>query len=146
MEKFTYLRSSVPSTKNDINTRLAKAWTAIDRLSVIWKSDVTDKIKHSFFKATVMLILLYGCITWTLTKHWEKKLDSNYTRMLRAVLNKSPWQNSTKQLLYGHLPSIRKTIQIRRTRHATHWGEVRTYKRCTNVDLFTRTSKGRAIS
>ena len=29
---------------------LAKAWTAIDRLSVIWKSDLTNKIKCSFFK------------------------------------------------------------------------------------------------
>ena len=32
-------------------------------------------------------ILLYGCTTWTLTKQLEKKLDSNYTRMLRAILN-----------------------------------------------------------
>ena len=31
-DKFTYLRSSVSSTENDINTRLAKAWTATDRL------------------------------------------------------------------------------------------------------------------
>ena len=35
-------------TSEDINTQLAKAWTAIDRLSVIWKSDLTDKIKRIF--------------------------------------------------------------------------------------------------
>ena len=35
VDKFTYLVSCVPSTKNDINARLAKAWTSIDRLSVI---------------------------------------------------------------------------------------------------------------
>ena len=46
----------------------------MDRLSVIWKSDLTDEIKHSFFQAAVMLILLYGCTTWTLTKCIEKKL------------------------------------------------------------------------
>ena len=46
--RLTYLGSSVSSTEKDINTRLAKAWTAIDRLSVIWKSDLTDKIKRSF--------------------------------------------------------------------------------------------------
>ena len=34
-------------------------------------------------------ILLYGCTTWTLTKRLEKKLDGNFTRMLRAILNKS---------------------------------------------------------
>ena len=50
----------------------------------------------------------------------EKKLDSNYTRMLRAILNKSWRQHHTKQQLYGHLPLITKTIQVRRTRHARH--------------------------
>ncbi len=58
--------------------RLAKAWTAIDRLSVIWKSDLTDKIKPSFFQAVVVSILLYRCTTWMLTKRTEKKLDGNY--------------------------------------------------------------------
>ena len=48
----------------------------------------------------------------------EKKLDGNYTRMLWAVLNKSWRQHTTKQQLYGYLPPITKTIQIRRTRHA----------------------------
>ena len=68
-----------------------------------------------------MLILLYGCTTWTLTKRLEKKLDGNYTRMLRAILNKSWRQHPTKHQLYGHLPPITKTIQVRRTRHAGHW-------------------------
>ena len=46
VDKFTYLGSSVSSNKTDINTQLAKAWTAMDMLSVIWKSDLTDKIKQ----------------------------------------------------------------------------------------------------
>ena len=89
VDKFTYLGSSVSSTENDINTLLAKAWTANDSLSIIWKSDLTDKIKRSFFQAAVVSILLYGCTTWMLTKCMEKKLDGKYTRMLPAVLNKS---------------------------------------------------------
>ena len=44
------LGSSVSSTEKDIDTRLTKAWTAIDRLAVIWKSDLTDKMKRSFFQ------------------------------------------------------------------------------------------------
>ena len=67
-----------------------------------------------------MLILLYGCTTWTLTKRLEKKLDGNYTRMLRAILNRSWQQHPTRRQLYGHLPPITKTIQARRTRHAGH--------------------------
>ena len=50
VDKFTYLGSSVSSTETDINTRLAKAWTATDSLSVIWKSDQTDKTKRIFSK------------------------------------------------------------------------------------------------
>ena len=119
-DKFTYLGSSVSSTENDIDTRQTKAWTAIGRLSIIWKSDLTDEMKRSFFQAAVVSILLYGCTTWTLTKRLEKKLDGNYTRMLRAILNKSWRQHPTRRQLYGHLPPITKTIQVRRARHAGH--------------------------
>ena len=120
VDKFTYLGSSVSSTEKDIDTRLTKAWTAIDKLSVIWKSDLTDKMKRSFFQAAVVSILLYGCTTRTLTKRLEKKLDGNYTRMLRAILNKSWRQHPRKHQLYGHLPPLTKIIQVRRTRLAGH--------------------------
>ena len=96
VDKFTYPGSSVSSTETDIDTRLTKAWTAFNRLSVIWKSDLTDKMKRSFFQAVIVSILLYGCTTWRLTKWLEKKLDGNYTRMLRAILNGSWRQHSTK--------------------------------------------------
>ena len=118
VDKFTYLGSSVSSTKKGIDTQLTKAWTAINKLSIIWKSNLTDKLKRSFFQAAVVSILLYGCTTWTLTKRLEKKLDGNYTRMLRAILNKSWQQHPTKHQLYGHLPPLTETIQVRRTRHA----------------------------
>ena len=104
-----------------IDTQLTKAWKTIDRLSIIWKSDLTDKMKRSFFQATVVSILLYGCITWMLTKRLEKKLDGNYTRMLRAIFNKSWRQHPTRHQLYGHLPPITKTIQVRRTHTGHCW-------------------------
>ena len=135
VDKFTYLGSSVSLTETDINMRLAKTWTAIDSLSVIWKSGLTDKIKHSLFRAAVVSILLYRCTTWTLTK----KLDTNYTRMLRAIFNNSWRQPPTKQQLYGHLPPITKTKQDRRTRHAGHcWRNMdELIKWRTPVDPFT---------
>ena len=120
VDKFTYLGSSISSIEKDIDSRLTKAWTTIDRLSIIWESDLTDKMKRSFFQSVVVSILLYRCTTWTLTKRLEKKLDGNYTRMLRAILNKFWRQHPTWHQLYGHLPPITKTIQVRRTRHAGH--------------------------
>ena len=104
----------------DIDTQLTKAWTAIDKLSIIWTSDLTDKMKRSFFHAAVVSILLYGCTTWTLTKRLEKKIDGYYPKMMRVILNKSWRQHLTKHQLYSHLPPITKTIQVRGTRHARH--------------------------
>ena len=75
-------------------------------------------MKRSFFQAAVTLILLYECTRWMLIKRMEKKLDSNYTRILQAILNKSWRQHFTKKQLYSHLPPITKTIQFRPTRHA----------------------------
>ena len=77
VEKFTYHGSSDSSTENDINTGLAKVWTAIDRLSVVWMSDLTDKKKCTFFPAAVVSILLYRCTIWTLTKLHKNAANNN---------------------------------------------------------------------
>ena len=143
VDKFTYLRSGVSSAEKDIDKRLTKAWTAIDKLSVIWKSDLTDKMKRSFFQAAVVSILLYGCTTWTLTKRMEKKLDGNYKRMLRAILNKSWRKHPTKPQLYGHLSPIMKTIKVRRNTHAEH---CRRCKWCSPMDPVIWPNKSRTTS
>ena len=93
-------------------------------------------MKRSFFQAAVILILLYGCTTWTLTKRLEKKLDGNYSRMLRAIVNKSWRQHPTRHQLYGHLSPIMKTIQVRWTRHAEHCWRSKD-KLISNVLLWT---------
>ena len=113
VDKLSYQGSRVSLTEKDIETQLTKAWTAIDRLAVIWKSDLTDKRKFSFFQAAVVSILLNGCTTWMLTKRMEKKLDGNITRILQAILNESWRQQPSKQKLYGHLLTIMKTIKVR---------------------------------
>ena len=77
-------------------------------------------MKRSFFQEAIVSILLYGCTAWTLTERMEKRLDGNYTRMLRAILNRSWRLHPTKQQLYVHLQLITKTIQIRWTKHAGH--------------------------
>ena len=81
----------------DINQKLKQNLI----LRVMWKSDLTDKIKRSFFQTAVVSILLYG-------------------RLLQTILNESWRQHPTKQPLYGHLPPITKAIKVRRTRHAGH--------------------------
>ena len=68
VNKFIYLGRSVSLTEKDINKWLAKAWTAIHRQSVIWRSNLTYKKKRIFFQTAVVPMLLYGYIAWTLTK------------------------------------------------------------------------------
>ena len=89
-----------------------------------------------------MLIILYGCSSWTLINHIEKNLDRNWTRNLRAILKTSWKQHPTNQQLYDQLSPIYKTIQIRRTRH---WGHCWRSKSevISNVYLWTP-SLGRA--
>ena len=113
----TFVGYLMPTPSLDKNNSSTQTWPI---KWVVWKSDLTDKMKRNFFQAAVVSILLYGCTTWTLTKRLGKKLDGNYTRMLRAILNKSWRQHPTKHQLYGHLPPITKIIQVRRNRHAGH--------------------------
>ena len=98
VDKFTYQGSSVSSTEKDIDTWLTKAWTAIDKLSIKWKSDLTDKMKRGFFQAAVVSILLYGYTTWTLKKtageedrrQLHKNVASNIEQVLEATPHKAP--------------------------------------------------------
>ena len=82
---------------------------------------ITIDITITFmFHSFLVTLLLYRCTTFTPSKGVEKKLDENYTRMLRAVLDKSWKQHPTKQLLYGHSPPISQTHRVRRRRHVGH--------------------------
>ena len=66
------------------------------------------------------------------------KLDVNYTRTLQAILNKSWQQHPTKHQLYGYMPPIMETIQVRQTRHAVHCWRSRD-KLISDVLLWTPT-------
>ena len=101
VDKFTYLGSSVLSTETDIDTWLAKAWTAIDRLSVIRKSDLTNKMKGSFFQAVIVskldkpdmrdtareVGLISDVPLWTSSHGWAKAGQTAWTYIQRLCAN-----------------------------------------------------------
>ena len=64
-------------------------WTVIDKLPIIWKSDLSNKIKQEFFQAVGVSVLLYICTTWTQMKRSEKRIIGNHSRMICVILNKS---------------------------------------------------------
>ena len=47
-----------PSTENVANIHIGKAWTVIDMLTIIWKSDDSDKKKWEFFQTVAVSVLL----------------------------------------------------------------------------------------
>ena len=120
VDQFTYFGSNISSTESDIKICIANMWTAIDRLSIIWKPGLSDKIKRDSFQAVTVSLVIYGCTIRTLTKCMGKKLGGNNRRMLHPILNKSLKQHPAKQQLYSHLSLISQTIQVKRTRHAGH--------------------------
>ena len=120
VDKFMYLKDRVASTENDTIRRQVNEWTANVRLSIIWKSDPSDKTKKIFFQAVVVSILLYRRTAWTLTKQTEKKLRESCTRILRAILNESLMQDPSKQQRFSHQPPISKTTLRRRTSDVSH--------------------------
>ena len=102
VDKFIYQESSVSSIETDINTWLAKAWTAIDRSSVIWKSDLIDKIKRSYFRAAVVSILLYGCTTWPNGEKAWRQLHKNTVTNIEQVKEAAPHKASAVRPLTTH--------------------------------------------
>ena len=59
------------------------------RLQLTGYGNLISLIKWEIIQVLAMLVLLYDCTTWILTKCLEKKLDRNYTRMLHAFSTNS---------------------------------------------------------
>ena len=74
-------------------------WQSLNKMSNVWKSDLSNKRKLNLFRATSESILLYGCQTWTITKSEEARLDGCYTRMLRTVKNIS-WKSKLSNVCH----------------------------------------------
>ena len=120
VSNFKYLGSWTESTIKDVKVRKALAWSAGQKLSKIWKSNLSRAIKVRLFLATVESVLLYGAETWTMTKALTREIDGSYTRMLRMALNVSWKEHRTNQELYQNLPPVSVKIRKRRLRLAGH--------------------------
>ena len=99
VDKFTYLGSSVSSTEKDIDTRLTKAWTAINRLSIIWKSDLTDKMKRSFFPGSCRIDtavwMRYMDASKTAGEETRRQLHKNAASNIEQALAVTPHKTPT---------------------------------------------------
>ena len=99
---FLYFSSNILSTERVVNIGTDKSWTPVDRLSTIWKSDLSDKIRREFFKAAAVSVLLYGCTSnETLGEEaWREQLKD--TAGCFEQIQEAAFQESTT-LLSHHL-------------------------------------------
>ena len=96
---FTYLGSSVSSTEKDIDTRLTKAWTAIHKLSIIWKSDLADKMKRCIVTGICMH---YLDANKTAGEKARRQLHKNAASIIEQVLEATPHRAPTIRLRTSH--------------------------------------------
>ena len=68
---------------------LTKAWTAIDKLSIIWKSNLTDKMKRSGRIDTVVWMHLLDA-NKTAGEEARRQLHKNAARDIEQVLAATP--------------------------------------------------------
>ena len=97
VNQFPYHSSYISSTESNVNICITKTLTVIDRWSIIWKFDLSNKTKRDFFQSVAVLVLLCGCTTWTHKKMLAKKLEGNFPRMLLAVLKNPGRSKPAKQ-------------------------------------------------
>ena len=79
-----------------MNIRIGQAWSALNKVMRVWRSNLKNHLKVGFFRATVESVLLYGAECWTMSGKMRNRLDGTYTRMLRAVLGGSWNRRSIK--------------------------------------------------
>ncbi len=108
------LFSGYTNTSCDINTRISKAWGALNALQMVWESRVKCSTKIRLFKSIVECISLYSCESWTLTTSPTKKVDGTYTRMLKQVKNVSWRAGITNDQLDGQILMVSIAIKRRR--------------------------------
>ena len=65
--EFKYQGSYVGSTQHNVSVIIESAWVTLNSLNIIWKSNLSSKLKRNFFKDKIETVLVYGLITLTLT-------------------------------------------------------------------------------
>ena len=120
IKEFTYLGAIVDKEgggSKDIINRLQKARGALQRLRRVWAArGIGRRTKRRLFKPLVWPVLLYGCETWKIAKHDERKLNSFQCQCLRRLL-RIRWQQRMTNKRVVELAEINNiSCEVRRRR------------------------------
>ena len=95
--------------------------------NLLFSSLLSKKLKIKIYRTTILLVVLYGCETWSLTLREERRLRVFENRVLRRVFGpkrnevKGEWRKLHEELsdLYS-LPNIVRVLKSRRMRRVGH--------------------------
>ena len=85
VDQFTFLDNNISSTESNVSVCIAKVWTAIGSLLIIWKYNLSGEIKRDFFQAVAVSELLYRCTTRPLTECLRVKTKIGTTQECYAL-------------------------------------------------------------
>ena len=99
VNQFKYLGSTQTSdgiSSVELKIRLAQAHSAMTSLAVLWKNKaISFPTKIKLYKSLVLLILLYGCESWTLARIWRDESKPWKTNAAGGSLAKSYKEHET---------------------------------------------------
>jgi hypothetical protein len=116
VDSFTYLGAVVPEFTADVERRKSLAWTALGRMSSLWKSSASIALKVRLFCSLVQPVLLYGAETWSLSPTATTRLNQAHSHLLRCALNIHWTSHTSNRDLYtlAGIPPISALLQQRR--------------------------------
>lgn len=115
VESFKYLGSLITSngtSDKEIQTRINAATSCMIRLKTIWKSkDISVKTKIRLYKSLVILVLSYGCESWTLLLDHDWRIHAFDMKSLRRILQ-IPWHAyKTNEYVMQHAKELAGPIE-----------------------------------
>ncbi|KAJ8025275.1 hypothetical protein HOLleu_35440 [Holothuria leucospilota] len=120
VHEFTYLESKLNKSgggSEDTKHRLAKAWSSFRKLTKIcYQENIQRRTKIPLYKSLVRSVLLYGCETWKLTQHEERKLDTFQYKCLKTILRIRFPQTISYEEMEDVIKLEGMSHEIRRTR------------------------------
>lgn len=126
VEKFCYLGSMMSvngGTREDINSRIAKAALAYGRLNKVWlSSELSSSTKLRIFKACVLSTLLYGSETWSCTELEIARVQTFVNKCLRKILRIFYPETITNNELYerAQIDTIDNLVKQKKWRWIGH--------------------------